>query len=191
MVSARTSASGDAALDGPARDIQDVRRIDLALERAAEGDAECDRRAQAVLTCTGDDARRRGERLFDARPLVALVERLRHAECEPHLVEPGRDEPLVAALVEGEAGANHSGRLTRCGDHLFGVRHLWHAARIHEARHLDRRDPRRGQAPHELGARLDVEDVGLVLQAVARSDVVQGHSPRAHGRGHLTRPGAR
>ena len=40
------------------------------------------------------------------------------------------------------------------------MRHLWHAARIDEARDLDRRDPRCGQAPHELGARLDVEDSG-------------------------------
>ena len=60
-----------------------------------------------------DDPRRGRERLVDARSLVSLVERLGHAECEPHLVETGRGEPLVAALVQREAGANDARRARR------------------------------------------------------------------------------
>ena len=125
------------------------------------------------------------------RALIPLVERLCDTEGEPHLVEPGRDEPLVAALVECEPGAHDSRRFADRFDDLLRVGHLRHAARVDEARDLDRSHTCADELPDELDAGRDVEDLRLVLQTVARADVVHGHSRRGHGRGHLTRPAPR
>ncbi len=179
-----------AALGDAAGDVEHPPGIDLALERAAERDAQRHRRAEPVLARTRHDATGRRDRLLDGRALVPFVERLGDAEGEPHLVEPGRDEPLVAALVEREPGAHDSWRLSDCLDDLLRVRHLRHAPRVDEARDLDRRHTRADELPDELDASRDVEDLRLVLQTVARADVVHGHSRRGHGRGHLTRPGS-
>jgi hypothetical protein len=175
---------GDAA-----RDLEDAPGVDLALERTAEGDAQRDGGASGVLTGAGNDAAGGGERFRDARALVALVERLGDAEREADLLHPGGRQALVPALVERETGARHTRQCADGRNHLLRLRHLRHAPGVHEARHLDRRHSRRGESPDELCAGRNVEDVGFVLQAVARADLVQRHTPRAHGRGHLTRPG--
>ena len=190
MVSARTRASGLLSAMR-AGDLEHPPGIDLALERAAERDAQRHGRAEPVLARARHDAAGRRDRLLDGRALVPLVERLGDAEGEAHLVEAGRDEPLVAALVEREPGAHDSRRFSDGLDDLLGVRHLRDAPRVDEARDLDRRHTCADELPDELDACRDVEDLRLVLQAVARADVVHGHSRRGHGRGHLTRPGPR
>ncbi len=92
----------------------DVARVDRALERAAEGDADRDGRADAVGAGALDDPLRGGERLLDGRVLVAPVEGLGRGEGEVHLVEPGRDEPVVPVLVEREARVDDARRAGRC-----------------------------------------------------------------------------
>ena len=171
------------------RDLDDPTGVDLALEGAPERDAERHRRAEAVLVRARDDEAGRGDGLLDGRALIALVERLCDAEREAHLVEPRRDESFVATLVERETGAHDSRRSTDGVDDLLGVCHLRDAPRIDEACDLDRRNSRADELPNELGARRDVESLRLVLEAVAGADVIDGHTRRGHGRGHLTRPG--
>ena len=95
------------SLGDPLRDLDDASRLDLALERAAERDAQRHRRPKAVLSRARHDLPCRGKRLLDGRSLVSLVERLGHAECEAHLVEPAGDESVVAVLVESETGPDH------------------------------------------------------------------------------------
>ena len=169
-----------AALGDAARDLENPARIHLALERTAEGDAQRHGRAESVLSRTLDGAAGVLQRRCDGRALVALVERLGDAEGEPHLVEPRCDEPFVAALVEGKPCANDTGRGPDRLDDLFRVRHLRDTPGVDEARDLDRRHAGADELPDELGACCGVEDLRLVLQAVARADVVQRDARRSH-----------
>ena len=187
----REDESVGVGLGDASGDLENPLRIDLSLERAAERDAQRHGRAEPVLARARHDAAGRRDRLLDGRALVPFVERLGDAEGEPHLVEPGRDEPLVAALVECEPGAHDSRHLSHRFDDLLRVRHLRDPPRVDEARDLDRRHAGADELPDELDTSSDVEDLRLVLQTVARADVVHGHSRRGHGRGHLTRPGPR
>ena len=101
------------------------------------------------------------------------------AEREANLVEPRRQEPVVSALVESEARTNETGTGTDCGHDLLCPGHLRDALRVDEARDLDAREPRVCESPHELGAHLDLEDLGLVLQPVAWPHVVDRHASHA------------
>ena len=185
IVSARTIASGPISATRVG-DLHDALGIDLALERAAERDAErhgssgCRPRVRA-RRC----GRAACERLLDGGALVALVERLGDAEREAHLVEPGRDEPVVTPLVQGEPGAHHARASRRraattssasaiCGTRRGSTKLATSIAGT----------PRADEAPNELGARRDVEDLGLVLQPVARADVVDGHARRYGASSH-------
>ena len=92
------------------------------------------------------------------------------------LVEPGRGQAVVAALVEHEPGVDDARPPLERGDDLFGARHLRHAGRIHEADNLDARQPGGGEPPDELCAHRRLEHGGVVLEAVARSDVAHRHA---------------
>ena len=56
------------------------------------------------------------------------------------------------------------------GQHLFGIGHLRHALGIHEARHLDARQPGRRQATDEFDLRGGGQHLRFALQAVTRPD---------------------
>ena len=163
-------------------DLGDPARIDLTLERAAERDAERDRAADAVSARPRGDAQRGRDRVLDRSALVALVERLRDAEREPHLVESSRDESLVAAFVQSQSGADESRTRSDCRDDLLRTCHLGHASRVDEAGDLDPRNARVGQPPHELGPDVHIEDLGLVLQPVPWPDVIDRDARRSHRR---------
>ena len=163
-------------------DLGDPARIYLTLERAPERDAQRDRAADAVSTRAGGDAASGRDRVLDRGALVALIERLRDAEREPHLVQSSRDESLVAALVEGEPGADRPRARSHRSDDLLRARHLGHASRVDEAGDLDPRNTCVGQPPHELGPDVHVEDLGLVLQPVPWPDVVDRDARRSHPR---------
>ena len=152
--------------------LHDAFGIDLALERAAERDAQRHRRAEAVRTSARDDAPGSLDGLLDGRALVPLVERFGDAECEANLVEPRRDEPLVAALVEREPGPHYSRHHSDGRDDLLRTGHLRHTSRVDEARDLDRGHPRSGDASNQLRPRSYIEDLRLVLETVAWPDVV-------------------
>ena len=167
-------------------ELDDAVGIDLALERTAEGDAQRHGAAEAVASRTGGDASSSGEGLLDGSALVALVERLGDAEREPDLVEARRDETLVALLVEREPGADRVVTGTGRGDDLLRAGHLRYATRVDEARDLDRGQAGLEESPDELCSDLDVEDLRLVLQPVARTDVVHGDAPGLHAARHPT-----
>ena len=121
------------------------------------------------------------ERLLDRGSLVPLVERLRDTKRKTHLVEPGGCESLVAALVERQACVRDIVATIESCDDLLRSRHLRHAARIDEARDLDGGHAGGDDAPNELGSDAGREDLGLVLEPVARSHLVDRHaSPPLH-----------
>lgn len=68
------------------------------------------------------------ERPLDRSSLVSLVERLRDAEREAHLVEPGGCESLVTALVERQTCVRDVVPSIESSDDLLRTRHLRHAA---------------------------------------------------------------
>jgi len=102
------------------------------------GEAPLPGAADVVATRANGDPARRCDRVVDRGSLVALVERLRDAEREAHLVETGGEQPVVPALVQREPGADDAVRSAEGRDYLLGACHLRDAPRVDEARHLDR-----------------------------------------------------
>ena len=148
--------------------------------------------ADAVLPRALDDAPCRGERLLDRRVLVPLVERLRHAEREAHLVEPGRDEPLVAALVEREPGEDDVRRPARAPRRP--PPRPPSAARVagrRSSRPRSTGSPARASRRTSSARTRRSEDLRLVLEPVARPDVVDGHTAGAHAGAMRARPSGR
>ena len=121
-----------------------------------------------------DDAFTGDHGVLDRRAGVAPVELLAHREREVHLVEARLAEPLVTAFVEREPGVDDALASLDRGDHLLGVGHLRHARRVDEAHGLDARHAGGGEPVDELGAGRRAENLGVVLEAVARSDVADG-----------------
>ena len=78
--------------------------VDGALERAAERGAQGHGGPQAVLVCARHDPLSGRDRILRACACVTPVELLADSEGEVHLVERRVAQPLVAALVERQAG---------------------------------------------------------------------------------------
>ncbi len=98
---------------------------------------------------------------------------------------PVGEQPLVPALVQREPGADDAragptAATTSSAPAICGTRR-----RVDEARYLDRREAGVDEPSDELGAHRDVEDLRLVLQPVARPDVVDGD---ARGHSHASEP---
>ena len=66
--------------------------------------------------------------------------------------------------------------MLQSGDHVLGAGHLRDPPRIDEARHLHGPYSGTDQALHELRSNGRLEDVGLVLETVARPHVVDRHA---------------
>ena len=113
---------------------------------------------------------------LDGRVLVSPVEGLGRGKGEVHLVEPGPREPVVALLVEGEAGVDDAGNALDGGDDLLGAGHLGNAGGIDEADSLDPRQPRPRQPVDQLGPNLGRKDRPVVLEPVARAHVADRHA---------------
>jgi hypothetical protein len=156
----------------------DLRRIDRALERAAEGDADRDGCPNPVGVRTVDDPLRRVNRLIDGRVLIPLVEGLRRGEREVHLVETGRRKTLVTQLVESQARIGHTLDTVDSLYDLLRAGHLRHARRVDEAACLDAREAGAREPVDELCPRARLEDLRLVLEAVSRPDVADRHLHR-------------
>src|SRR4051794_3360591 len=102
----------------PRCELAHPRRIDVALEGAAERDADRDRRR---LGCGSEDPLDALDRLGERRVGVALVELLGRAEGRVHAVEPRGGETFVALLVQDEAGVLRAGAPLDFRDDLFGA----------------------------------------------------------------------
>src|SRR5437870_4834549 len=117
--------------------LEDVRRVDGALERATERGADRDGGPHAVPVRALDDPPGRLQGLLERGVRVPAVERLRRGEGEVHLVETGGEQSLVPALVDDETRVDDARLALDPLDHLLGVRHLRHAHRVDEADRLD------------------------------------------------------
>src|SRR5688572_25391612 len=169
----------DDLIDGrrePLGEVDDAPGVDRALERAAEGDANRDGGADAVRPRALRDALRGGHRLLDGGVLVPPVEALGGGEGEVDLVQPGGGQPVVAALVEREAGVDDAVAALEALDDLFGAGHLRHQLGVHEADRLDAAETRPGEPVHEVRAHRRLEGLRLVLEAVARPHVADRHA---------------
>src|SRR5215210_3613836 len=102
-------------------------------------------------------------RFFHRGVLVALGEGLGYGEGVTYFVHPGLDGPLVALLVEDEAGVARTRGTLYGGHYLFRAGHLWDAFRVDEAGRLNTRDAGGRQLLAELGADLGGEGLVLVL----------------------------
>src|SRR5207248_4219121 len=111
-------------------EVEHLSAIYGAFERAPERGPDRDRRTDAVHVRALDDPLGRPSRLLDRRVRVALVEGLGRGEGVVHLVEAGRGQPLVALLVQGEAGVDDVRLALDRRDDLFGAGHLRHARRV-------------------------------------------------------------
>jgi hypothetical protein len=160
-----------ARLCEPRRELEHARRLDPALEGAAERRPQRHRRPPAVRVRALDDLHAGSGRVLDRRAGVPLVELLADREREVHLVERRLAQPVVAAVVQREAGVDDAVAPLDPGHHLFGAGHLRDARRVDEADGLDPRHARRGEPVHELGARCRVQGLRVVLEPVARADV--------------------
>ena len=167
-MSARTTSPAPAATSRSAS-VRDDARVDLALERAAERDA--DRRRRRPVGHRQDPLDASGRLLQRCVP-VSLVEGLGRRERDVDAVERGRREPLPATLVEhqpGELGLDVAGGV----DDLLRTGHLRHALVADEAGRLDPRQPGRREAPNELRANLGSERLRLVLKPVSGADIAE------------------
>ena len=163
-----------------ARELEDPPRVDGALERAAERGPDGHGRPEPIVVRTRHDALGGLHGLLDGRVLVALVERLRCGEGDVHLVQAGSHQPVVATLVEDETGIDDARPAVDRRDDLLRPRHLRHPCGIDEADCLDARQPGVGEAVDEFGANLRLEDLGIVLEPVARGDVADDDAALAH-----------
>jgi hypothetical protein len=149
------------------------------LERAAERDADRDRERNAIGLCSRADPLDRRERFLHGSICVPAVELLGGSEREVRLVEAGGAEPVVALLVQNEAGVDDSFSTIDSLHDLLGARHLRHPVRVDEAHGLDTRQARGSEPVDELGANGRLEHHALVLEPVTGADLADRH---AHAR---------
>ena len=158
-------------------------RVDVALERAAEGDA--DRRGRLQVGCLEDLLG--GPRPFlDRRVLVTPRERVGDGVGDVDLVGGRLQRAVEALAVEHEAGVDGSVR-GEMREHLLRAGHLRHELGVHETRRLDAGQSGVRQPRAQLGARRGLERHFVVLETVARPHVTyaHGHSVDCSAR-HLT-----
>ena len=156
----------------------DVFRLDRALEGAAARDTDRDGGADPILVRTRDDSPGGLDRFRDRGTLVSHVHRLRRGEREVRLLEPGRGQAVIAALVEDKAGVDDARPALDCRHHLFRPRHLRDSGGVDEAHRLYPRQPGGGEQVDELrpDGVLDQDSVGLepiAWRHVAHSDAAQ------------------
>ena len=116
------------------------------------------------------------QRFVHRGALIALVERFRDAEREPHFIETRRNKAVEPTLVEREPRVDDSLRALQSGDDFLGAGHLGHPPWIDEARYFHGPYSGTDKAPHELCSNGRLEDVGLVLETVAGADFIDSHA---------------
>jgi hypothetical protein len=118
------------------------------------------------------------ELVVERRVEVLHRERLGGAGEDRDLGDTCLQGAVQAALVRHQYGCPDAGRQIDPGQQFGGVGELGHPLGVDEAGGLDRGQPGRGQPVDELGLDLEVDDRVLVLQPVARPDLVDRHPLR-------------
>ena len=121
-----------------------------------------------------DDGAEHLDRLGDGAVEVLAGEGLGRAAEDRHRTDPGRERAVEAALV----GHQHrtlppKPLLAEQAEQLLGVGELGDPARVDERRGLEDARPGSGKPTDELGLDRGGHDGRLVLQAVARPDLVE------------------
>ena len=168
IVSARTNSPLPRPRD--AGEVGDAAGVDLALEGAAEGDADRHGRRPVAAASTPPARERLGERAFPFRRLNASVA----ASVRFAPVEPRCGEPLLARARSGRARRLDAVDVARSGDDLLRAGHLRHALARRRSSPPRPGEARRGEPPRELSAHAGREHRRLVLEPVARADVADG-----------------
>ena len=150
-------------------------RIDRALVRAAEHRRDVGAHAHARRRRRRDHLLERGQRLGDGLVHVLLVVRLRRRQEDRHLLH-ARVERLLQALAVGhQAGVDHALLALDAARHVAGVGELRDPLRVDEAGDLDVREAGRGERVDHGDLVAGGDRPRLVLQAVARADLVDRH----------------
>ncbi len=166
---------GAAEVEQASGDLDDLLDGDVALPRVAEAHGDVAAHGEPFDAGSFDDRREHRDRLLHRTVEVAPGERLRGAGEDRDLGHARGQGPVQAALVRHEDRIADAGLSRQRREELFGVGELRDPARVHEAGGLDRPEPRVGETGDELGLDLHRYDRGLVLQAVTRADLVDGH----------------
>src|SRR6266511_1142891 len=151
-------------------ELRHVSGIDAPFEGTAERDADRHRRGQLGHA---EDRHRLRHGLVERHVAVPLVERLGRRERAVHAAELRLAETLVALEVQDEPCVLGSVAWLDSRDDLLGSCHLRHTIVADEGRRLDARKTRGREPVDELGADAGRDNVGLVLQPVARADVAE------------------
>src|SRR6266545_3633247 len=151
-------------------ELRHVSGIDAPFEGTAERDADRHRRGQLGHA---EDRHRLRHGLVERHVAVPLVERLGRRERAVHAAELRLAETLVALEVQDEPCVLGSVAWLDSRDDLLGSCHLRHTIVADEGRRVDARKTRGREPVDELGADAGRDNVGLVLQPVARADVAE------------------
>jgi hypothetical protein len=155
----------------PLGDLDHPVGCDRPFERTAEGDRDRQAGADPVLSRTGHDLLGGRDAVFHRRARVPLREAFGRREREADLVQGSLAQAVVPALVQRQAGVGDAVAAVEPGHNLLGAGHLRHALGIDEARGLDPLQARVCEPADELCARLGRDDLLLVLEPVARTDL--------------------
>lgn len=153
-------------------DARDLVQRDRALPGVTEAHGDIAADMGALVLGVFDDGLEHGQRLVHRAVEVGLREGLGGAGEDGDPVRAEREGAVEAAPVGDEDGQVHALEIPHQREQLLGVGQLGHPLRVYEARRLDRRQPRVGQAADELRLHLGGHRRLLVLQAVTGADLV-------------------
>ncbi len=169
MVSAKATSTGPAA--AAVRAISTTRvRINLAVERAAEGRRYGDLRAAAARARQAHHVAAHRERGVRARTLVARRESIGRGAHRAELIHARVDGAHGAALVQHQTDVNDPIAALQTGCHRLRIGHLRNELGIDEAGRLDAPGPGGERQADEFQLLRCGEQHRFVLQAVARTD---------------------
>ncbi len=158
----------------------------LALPRVAEAHRDVGTHVEPGVTGPAHGRLEHRELLVEAAVEVALRERLGGAAEDRDVPQPLLQRSVETALV-GHQHRHLARHLAQLGheqvDEVGGVGQLRHPLRVHEARRLDDGQAGSHQATYELGLGRGRHERRLVLQSVARADLVDRDPTRESGIG--------
>ena len=148
----------------------------VALPGVAEAHADVGAHVEPGVAGADHGGLEHRELLVEAAVEVALREGLGRAAEDRDVAAAELEGAVESAFVRHQHGQLLAGlaelALDQQAHQLGGVGQLGHPLGVHEAGGLDDGQAGGEQAPDELGLRLDRDDALLVLQAVARADLV-------------------
>ena len=122
----------------------------LALERTAKCCRDRDLRADTGVACGFGDLEPGPDAFIDTAALIPLAERFTGGDRHANLYATRRARTIETLPIQYQADVTRTRHGCERREHAFGVRHLWHAFGIDEARDFDTAQSRALQAAHEF-----------------------------------------